>query len=85
MEVKAGQRLWRSKYALTKGIDEVVAREDVCSSGYIRLEGDFWGVFKLGRDVHETAEGAIKAAEAARAKRIASLEKQIAKLKALTF
>ena len=70
--------LYRSKYALSKG--KIVAdRYEVSSEGYwSRIGAPYYEPsLKLGRDAHETAEGAIKAAEAARAKHIASLEKRI--------
>ena len=78
--------LYRSKYALSEGKINA-AKYEVSSDGdWRRIGGPYYEYYlKLGRDVHETAEGAIKAAEAARAKRIASLEKQITKLKALQF
>lgn len=85
MNVKAGQRLWKSKYALTKGIEEVVSREDADDSGYIRTDKHSWNLFKIGRDVHTTRQEAVLAAEAMRVKRLNSLRKQIKKLEALTF
>ena len=85
MNVKEGQRLWRSKYALTEGIKEVVSSEDADDSGYIRLEDHSWNLFKIGRDVHTTRQEAVLAAEAMRVKRLNSLRKQIKKLEALTF
>ena len=85
MAVKAGQRLWKSKYALTGGIEEVVSCADVSHSGYIRLEGHGWNLFTLGRDVHATREEAVSAAEAMRVKKLNSLRKQIKKLEAMVF
>ncbi|MGX5662210.1 hypothetical protein [Diaphorobacter nitroreducens] len=85
MDVKAGQRLWKSKYALTGGIEEVVSREDAHDSGYIQLEEHSWNLFKIGRDVHTTRQEAVLAAEAMRRKKLDSLRKQIKKLEALTF
>lgn len=85
MDVKAGQRLWLSKYALTGGIEEVVSGQDEHQSAYIRLEGYGWTFFKLGREVHLTREEAVSAAEAMRVKKLNSLRKQIKKLETLTF
>ena len=85
MNVKAGQRLWKSKYALTEGIKEVVSSEDADDSGYIRLEDHSWNLFKIGRDVHITRQEAVLAAEAMRVKRLNILLKKIKKLEALTF
>ena len=78
--------LYRSKYALSEGKINA-AKYEASSEGYwSRVWAPYYEPsLKLGRDVYETAEGAIKAAEAERAKRIASPEKQIAKLKALQF
>lgn len=86
MNVKAGQRLWKSKYALTEGIKEVVSRDDADDSGYyIRLEEHSWNLFKIGRDVHTTRQEAVLAAEAMRRKKLDSLRKQIKKLEAMAF
>ena len=85
MNVKAGQRLWKSKYALTEGIKEVVSREDADDSGYIKLEEHCWTRFRIGRDVHATRQEAVLATEAKRVKRLNSLRKKIKKLEALTF
>lgn len=85
MNVKAGQRLWLSKYALTDGIKEVVSREDEHDSEYIHLEEHFWNLFKIGRDVHTTRQEAVLAAEAMRRKKLDSLRKQIKKLEAMVF
>ena len=84
MKVKAGQRLWKSKNALTAGIEEVVAHKER-DCGYFSLEGDSCGFYKLGRDVHTTQEEAISAAEAMRHKKLNSLRMQIKMLEALTF
>ena len=85
MNVKAGQRLWKSKYALTKGIKEVVSSEDADDSGYIQLEEHSWTRFRLGRDVHATREEAVSAAKAMRVKRLNILRKKIKKLEAMVF
>jgi hypothetical protein len=52
--------------------------------GYIRLNGKP-GSFMLGRDVFESPEEAIAAAQVMRDKKTASLERQIAKLRKMTF
>lgn len=82
MEVKKGQRVWITKYAFTNGIEENVASRD--SSDYISSPG-MWSLLKLGRDVHLSESAAIKAANAMRTKKIASLRAQIKKLEAMSF
>jgi hypothetical protein len=75
-----------TKYALTEGIKEVTARNYGDDGTYVYPEGyTSWFSFKLGRDVFESRADAVKAAEAMRIKKIASLRKQIAKLEKLSF
>ena len=72
-----------TKYALTQGIlgkkvcttqsAGYVVVSDKCSEGY---HTPFW---------HETYEAATKHAESMRTKKIASLKKQLLKMKSLTF
>ncbi len=85
MEVKKGQKVWLSKYALTEGIEETAAQSECIDDQYIKVEARQWYIYKLGRDVHLSREGAAKEAEAMRKKKIASLQKQIQKLEALKF
>jgi hypothetical protein len=70
-----------TKYALSAGIEEV--RAEVTDNGYAYRNG--WRQQYSPGDWHRTRAGAVKAAEAMRAKKIASLKKQIAKLEKLTF
>lgn len=74
-----------TKYALSDGIEEMELRPSIApnSDGYLCGEG--WSSFKLGRDAFETRDDAVKAANAARIKKIASLQKQIEKLEKLAF
>jgi len=77
-----------TKHALTKGIwkanaddlngkyDGMIAVGDLMNRQYFHYEGTEW---------HRTFESAKAKAEAMRDKKIASLKKQIAKLKAMTF
>lgn len=72
-----------TKYALTAGIqprDDLREDKDGYVHGKIGVE-----MFKLGRDVFRTRDEAVKAAEAAREKKISSLQEQIRKLNKLTF
>ena len=74
-----------TKYATTDG--KIITVNDGRSPGddggiSLKLPGHMWNShFKLGRDVFTDAEDAKAAVRAARDKRIASLEKQIAKLR----
>lgn len=76
---------WLSKYALTTGIEEsrVVSTSSI-RKGYVLLVATHVAM-KIGVDAHETREGALKAAEQMRLRKIASLKKQIAKLEAMRF
>lgn len=72
-----------TKYALTGGIEK---RDDLREGddGYVHGKPGF-EVFKLGRDCFRSRDEAVAAAEKVRLKKIASLEKQIAKLRNMTF
>ena len=73
--------VWVSKYALTEGVYQDVGVERSYS-----FTGKKWHVYgKPGRDWHRTEAEAIADAEERRTKKIASLGKQIAKLRALKF
>ncbi|GIK74551.1 MAG: hypothetical protein BroJett021_35390 [Chloroflexota bacterium] len=86
MGVKKGDKLYLVKYALTAGIEQVVAAENQNEeSGYIYLKGRSFYSFLLGRDVFTDLPSAIAAAETMREKKIKSIEKQIAKLRKLDF
>lgn len=77
-------KVWITKYALSEGITE---HEATVINGQA-YPGDpfspFIG-FVMGRDAHDTPEGAVVAAMKARAKKICSLKKQLAKLEKMTF
>jgi len=81
---------WITKYALTSGIQQVTAN-DPAGSGFPEMliverptcfpqhyHGD-------GREWHRTRESAVTRAEVVRKAKIASLQKQIAKLEKLSF
>lgn len=76
-----------TRYALSdKGRIQAFTGEVHSEGEYVSYPKAFyWTLFKLGRDVHETSEAAIAAAEAARTKKIASLKRQIAVLEKLAF
>lgn len=75
-----------TKYALSKkgAIDLVEGSDEPSTGGYVSIAGS-WGMYKVGRDVHLTSAGAMKAAQDARLKKIASLRKQIAALEKMVF
>jgi hypothetical protein len=84
-------RVYCSKFAMTAGIvvretDE--AKGDMKPGAYVYLKNGGRGIGDqrvVGRDVHLTFGDAYAAAEKARLKRIASLEKQLKAVRALVF
>lgn len=75
-----------TKYALTGGIVEGAA-QDRGSTGYayVKLPGHAYGSTMSSKDYAPTREEAVKQAEAKRQAKIASHERSIAKLRAMTF
>jgi hypothetical protein len=75
--------LYLTKYALSAGKAEVVELDERFNShspnGWVYLQGYMSG-FKLGRDVSESRADAVRAVEAMRQKKIASVAKQLAAL-----
>lgn len=78
-------KVWMSKFALTIGVKSVNVRID--DNGYAVFGGDkTFGYTVLSRSQwHRTEAEAIARAEQMRTAKIARLEKQIAKLRALKF
>lgn len=78
-------KVWISKYALSSGIAEIDAKE--VGNGMVQQLGVRHAIYYHGegRDWHRTPEAAHAHAEQMRVKKIASLEKQIAKLKSIKF
>ena len=82
-------KVWVTKYALSNGIELIEADHDadkyprmvteISNTGYRR------NFHVEGRDWHRTEESANKRAEKMRVNKIASLQKQIDKLKTLSF
>lgn len=73
--------MWVTKYALTTGIKKY--------KGTLAY-GEFFsvqrvGLFRAGKDAHETLETALLVAEKARTAKIKSLKKQIERLEAMQF
>lgn len=77
---------WISKYALTGGIEKIEP-EGEPQDGLLVYRERGWSryVHGEGRDWHRTEAGAIARAEVMRKAKIASLQKQIAKLEKLSF
>lgn len=77
-------KVWVSKYALAGGITEHEAeiREGFAYPGAPFMS--FTG-FAMGKEAHDTREGAVAAAENMRLKKIISVKKQLAKLEKLRF
>lgn len=79
-------KVWITKYALTSGIFEAEAEHIGGRTQMIKIDGHgsmprfFHGE---GRDWHRSAEAALGYARHLRTKRIASLEKKIARLRGL--
>ena len=88
MQVEVGQKLWCSKYALSRGIEEVIAtsksKKYRDGEEYITIEKTI-DLFYVGKDAHILREDAVSKAETARIKKIASLRKKIAKLEKMVF
>lgn len=80
-------KIWISKYALSSGITVHEVVQEKVSDGYVYPGPPFAGYvgFKIGKDAHTTYEDAVKAAEVARLKRIASVRKLLAKLEKMSF
>lgn len=77
--------IWVSKYALTDGIiksDNVEVEDDIV---WGPIPNCYFSRRMRHPDWHRTEAAAIARAEEMRAFKIASLEKQIAKLRAITF
>ena len=80
-------RAWVTKYALTTGVFVVDA--EVCADVSdtmiaFRRHGSSWDEYAHGKDWHRTREDAMVRVEEMRAKKIKSLEQQLATLKALS-
>ena len=80
-------KFFLSKYALTGGIKEAegkVVKESTGDTVYAKLDG-YYSLFTFGKEAHETREAAVEAAEFLRARKLASLRRQIAKIEELDF
>lgn len=81
-------KVWTTKYALTRGIQEIEADtfgEDTPKMVADRSQSYPTYYHGEGREWHRDKESAIRRAEAMRDTKIQSLQKQISKLEALDF
>lgn len=82
-------KVYVTKYALTMGIVAINVEPSSGDERYVYpLPGQpvgRWSGLRLDRDAHEDYAAAVKAAEAARDKKVKSLKAQAAKLQKLTF
>lgn len=77
--------MWCSRYALSDGVAKKF-RGDIGESGdYFHPNNWMATSWRIGIDAHHTEAEANKAAEKNRQRKIKSLEKQLAKLRALSF
>ena len=75
-------RIFITKYALTSGIEEIeVNKEDIENDGYVLVKQDRLPTFFRKNEWAKTKEEALEIAEEMRKNKIASLKKQIEKLK----
>lgn len=80
------EKVFITKYALTKGILEKEAGICDYGNGHIRayVKGEF-SSYSLGKEAFRTREQAMERAEKMRLKKIASLKKQIEALEKMKF
>jgi hypothetical protein len=76
-----------TKYALTTGIQEMFVEHSPEFAGMVRevTTGGAWAQAFHNKDWHRTKEEAVKRAEEMREKKLASIEEQIKRIKALKF
>ena len=80
------ENVFKSKYALTKGILEKEVKIQDHGNGYIRAyEKGGFPSYSLGKECFRTREQAMERAEKMRLKKIASLKKQIEVLEKMKF
>ncbi len=80
-------KVWITKYALSEGIREAEVEKIESVPGMVSETAPFWPMafHGEGREWHTNRQSAEDRAEIMRLNRISSLEKQIRKLKALSF
>jgi hypothetical protein len=79
-------RVWITKYALTTGVFEVADAELFANNSAVTWKSkEGYSQYAHGKDWHRTREDAFARAEEMRVQKLASLEKQINRLRELTF
>ena len=82
-------KVFISKWALTGGIKEAGGLIVRGSSGTEYFKQACGGaaapLLTVGKDVHKTREAAVEAAEFLRARKLASLRRQISKIESISF
>jgi hypothetical protein len=76
------EKFWLTKYALSVGVVQEVEGERTLGS-YVTVRPH--GFYSLGRDVFTDRAAAIANADARRLRKIAALERHLAKLRKMTF
>lgn len=77
-------KIWVTKYALTDGIFEVMAKVSDGMACYKR-EGSTYSEYVHGKGFHLDLKSAISEAEEMRIRKLKSLEKSMKKMSALKF
>lgn len=77
-------KIYVTKYALTKGIQEMEAESVDENRAIVKIYGNLAQYFH-NKEYHLSKEAAVEQADLMLKNRISSLEKQIAKLKKLNF
>ena len=83
-------KVFISKWALTGGIEEAggIMVRGMSGGEYFKQDGPSYTsrpLLTVGKDVHATRDAAVEAAEFLRARKLASLRRQIAKIEELDF
>ena len=78
-------RAWISKYALTKGVFEIEAEEPEGSPIIYDVNNRYFTVYGEDRGWHRTPGAALGRAEEMRVAKLKSLDKQLKKLRTMTF
>lgn len=80
------KKVYSTKYVLTQGIEEVEGKELEREMFEYTIKGRYATLLHgEGKEWHRTLDSAKKRAEQIRDKKIKSLEKQINKIKSLSF
>lgn len=81
--MESPRKAFRTKYVLTAGIEEIAVIPRGRDANYVKIPGTYGDSLKLGRDVFYDRADAVKDADRRRKERLASLERQCARIRAL--